>query len=112
MMKPQRKSILYILFTLLLAFWANQGIAQDKKVKPGKKVKTEKQMDAFIELQDDRDKAHAEKMEEKRKKHRDIQTKETQKRMKRNKKKAARIQKNKHQDTFLQRLFKKKPKGR
>lgn len=73
-----------------------------------KRVSTEKQKKEFLQLQENREAAHAAKMEEARQKHLDIQTKETRKRMKRNRKKVERRQKGKPPRSFFQRLFTKK----
>lgn len=102
----KRKFTLYIIGLLLATFSVNELSAQEKQ------KSTKKQYKEFMKLQDDRDAELGDKMDEKRKQHLKIQTKETQKRMKKNKKKADRMKKDKHQSTFLQRLFTKKPKGR
>ncbi len=77
-----------------------------------KQKSPEKQQKEFLKLQDDRDQNSEEKLKEDKKKHDSIQTKETRKRMKNNKKRAGRLQSNKHDRSFFQRIFTKKPKGR
>jgi hypothetical protein len=78
--------------------------AQDKP----KSVK--KQRKEFIELQENRSEGAEKAKDKDLEKHLKIQTKKTQKRMKKNKKKSERLQKNKHEKNFFQRLFTKKPK--
>ncbi len=92
-----------VLFIAVLAF-GQEAHAQKKPKSP------EKQQEEFLDLQDEREKASDEQLKADRKKHESIQTKETQKRMKANRKRSARMQGNKHGQTFFQRLFTKKPK--
>ena len=99
---PQRKNTILILMLMLLLLGGVNSCGL-------KRQSTEKQKKEFLDLQANRDKELAKKMEEDRKKHMEIQTKETQKRMKKNKKKMERMQKGKHPKTFFQRLFTKKP---
>ncbi|MCA1752425.1 MAG: hypothetical protein ABR572_00925 [Cryomorphaceae bacterium] len=102
----KRKITVYILTLLVAAFSANTAFAQEKR------QKTKKQYKEFKKLQDDREGEYDKKMEEGRKRHLKLQDKKTQKRMKRQKRKSARIQRNKHKNSFFRRLFTKKPKGR
>lgn len=100
-MQKRKNTILIIMFTLLLAGGTNScGL---------KRQSTEKQKKEFLDLQENRDKELAKKTEEDKKKHVEVQTKETQKRMKKNKKKMERMQKGKQPRNFFQRLFTKKP---
>ena len=103
MSKSKNTSIilLFVIFTAL----STAGFAQ----KPGKQKSVEKQRKEFLQLQDQRDAELSKKMEEDREKHQKIQTKETQKRMKKNRKKMERRKSGKHEKTFFERLFTKKP---
>ena len=101
----KRKNTFIILF--LIFFTALGASAQEKK--PGKQKSVEKQRKEFLQLQDDRDAEFSKKMDEDREKHVKIQTKETQKRMKKNRKKMRRRKDGKHEKSFFERLFTKKP---
>ena len=92
---------------LLLVFFTVVGTSVHAQ-KPGKQKSVEKQRKEFLQLQDDRDAELSKKMDADREKHVKIQTKETQKRMKKNKKKMRRRKDGKHEKSFFERLFTKK----
>lgn len=101
----KRKNTLIIIGTALLMIMSGAAMAQ--KVPKQKSVK--KQRKEFLELQAERDEASDKAMDEKREKHLKLQSKETRKRMKANKKKVKRMRKNGHQDSWFKRVFTKKP---
>ena len=102
----KRKITLYILTFMVAVFSANDAFAQEKR------QKTKKQYKEFKKLQDERAGEKEKSTEEGKKRHLKLQDKKTQKRMKRQKRRSERIQRNKHKDGFFRRLFTKKPKGR
>ncbi len=102
-MKRKRSISIVLLSAFLMA---GSGVFAQKQEK---QQSVEKQRKEFLELQDERKQESAKKMEADREKHLKIQTKETRKRMKKNKKKMRRLKNDKHQDSFLKRLFTKKP---
>lgn len=95
-----------IFFLLLGLSIGGNVLAQDT----GKKKSVKKQKQEFLDLQEKRDKDSAGEMEKKKAKHREIQSKSTQKRMKKNEKKSKRVKAGKHKDTWFERTFRKKPK--
>jgi hypothetical protein len=100
----QRNGLVKILLTSFAVLAIGLAQAQDKP-KPVKKQRKE-----FLELQEERKEGGEEARQKGLEKHQKIQTKETQKRMKKNKRKSERLRKNKHEKNFFQRLFTKKPK--
>ncbi len=102
----QRKITLYILTCLSLLFMTDPACAQEKR------QKTKKQYKEFKKLQDEREADSEQTTEDGRKRHMKLQDKETRKRMKLQRKRSSRIQRDKHKDSFFRRLFTKKPKGR
>lgn len=102
----KRKSTMIIFFTAIFLFCGVEVQAQ----KPGKQKSVKKQQKEFIKLQNDRESAANAELEANKKKHAKRQDKAAQKRMKKNKKKMRRLKKDKHQDSFFQRMFRKKPK--
>jgi len=101
----KRKNTWIVLMVLFLITTASSIHAQ----KPVKQKSVEKQRKEFLQLQDSREAELAKKMEADRIKHIKKQTRETQKRMKKNKKKMRRLKKGKHEKTFFQRIFTRKP---
>lgn len=98
------------LFKIFLGF---TFIASGQIASAQKKPKSpEKQQEEFIKLQKERDKENESSLESDRKKHLSIQTRETRKRMKANKKRSRRLKENKHEKNLFQRIFTAKPKGR
>lgn len=83
------------------------AMSQDK---PRKQKSPEKQHKEFVKLQDQRAEKSEAAEEQGREEHVKRQSKETQKRMKKNEKRTRRIQEGKHPKSFFQRLFTKKPK--
>lgn len=106
MRNPKRILLPKILLFALTLMMVTAAHGQEKQ------KSVEKQRDEFLKLQEERDEGAAKHKEADIKKHRDIQTKDVQKRMKKSKKKSVRLQKKKHEDNFFQRLFTKKPKRR
>lgn len=98
-MKSLCKIFLFLSFIIL----STGAFAQTKKPKS-----VEKQRKEFLELQEERKEAAAEAREEGIKEHKELQTKDVQKRMKRSNKKSRRLAKDRHQDGFLKMLFTKK----
>ncbi|NEN23977.1 hypothetical protein G3O08_10745 [Cryomorpha ignava] len=101
----KRKNTFIISLFIFFTVFAASAHAQ----KPEKQKSVEKQRKEFLQLQDDRDAELSKKMGEDREKHVKIQTKETQKRMKKNRKKMRRRKEGKHEKSFFERLFTKKP---
>ena len=102
----KRKKIALIASIFALLIYADPVLGQ--KAKKQKSVK--KQRKEFLDLQEERDQASTKALEEKRSKHLKIQTKETRKRMKANKRKVKRKKKRGHSDPWIKRLFMKKGK--
>jgi len=102
----QRDNILRIIIIIpLLILLASNVAAQDQK-----RVKTKKQFKQFKKLQEDREEEDENAIAKGIAKHEKIQTKETRKRMKSNKKRMRRYNKDKNSKGFLSRLFTKKPR--
>lgn len=100
----KRKNTFIILLFVSFTVFGSSAQAQ----KPGKQKSVEKQRKEFLDLQDERDAELSKKMDEDREKHVKIQTKETQKRMKKNRKKMRRRKDGKNEKSFFERLFTKK----
>lgn len=88
---------------------ALNAMSQDK---PRRQKSPEKQHKEFMKLQDSRADRSEAAIEKGREEHVKRQTKETQKRMKKNERRTKRIQKGKRPESFFERLFTKKPPKR
>ena len=97
---------LYIKWIFIFLFLATT--APNTYGQKGKSVK--KQQKEFFKKEKEREKASQKEMEEKKEQHIDLQTKDVQKRMKRQKKRSERTKAGKPRDPFLKRLFTKKPR--
>ena len=106
----KRKNTIRILMLAGIMMMATlNAMSQDK---PRKQKSPEKQHKEFLKLQDSRAEQSEASIEKGREEHVKRQSKETQKRMKKNEKRTRRIQEGKHPKSFFERLFAKKPPKR